>query len=492
VRVRILLFLTASLAVVGPSAIAEIGFQADPVISRLDQPVSVTLNGLPPEASVIVRAETTDILGRRWGSDATFRADPDGKIDTLQQSPQAGTYRGIDGMGLFWSMTLPRDEPRQTAFLHTTVKPITVDLQATLPDGSVRTLTITRLVADPSLVRREVNAPGVQGTLFSPPDDGSPRPAVIVLGGSEGGIPAESYVAQFANAGFVSFGLAWFGTKDLTEHLANVPVETFASAVRWLREQPGVDPGKIGIVGTSIGGVAALLAAAENPEIGAVVSFNGGGLIFQSIDPDPTARVREQSTFSRGGVPLPFLPIASVPMTNESLQTAYYLRVFLGAYFAADARAISAATVPVEKIQGPVLMIAGQSDRLLGSATMSELAFERLCKSDFKPRFQLLAYSGAGHNLGATGLPGTPATLTQELIGPNQIPYSFGGSPRQIESARQDSWKSAIEWLHSALPLPPPPTPAPTATPSPSPTPKPKNSPRPKTPQKPKPASSRG
>lgn len=45
------------------------------------------------------------------------------------------------------------------------------------------------------------------------------------------------------------------------------------AAFRALRRQPGVDPARVGVVGWSMGGTFALLLAAHEPEVRAVVSF---------------------------------------------------------------------------------------------------------------------------------------------------------------------------------------------------------------------------
>lgn len=57
-----------------------------------------------------------------------------------------------------------------------------------------------------------------------------------------------------------------------TSTLGAKEVRDVAAALAFLREQPGVDPGKIGIYGQSLGGVTALLATAKMPELRAVVA----------------------------------------------------------------------------------------------------------------------------------------------------------------------------------------------------------------------------
>lgn len=439
----------------------------------LAESFSLRVTGVPPGAKVRIDSWLADAAQRWWTSSAEFTANEKGIVDTAKDAPTAGSYSGVDPMGLLWSMSLPAEAALRTSYWHSSLEPMTVFFEAKLEDGPILKDKLIRRVANPDLSRAEIREDGIVGILLAPPSE-KPLPAVIVLGGSEGGIPPESYVAQFANAGFAALGLAYFREKGLPDYLSEIPVEYFQKAAAWLGSRPEIDPARIGIVGTSIGGTAALLAATSIPEIRAVVTFNGGGVIFQSIDPNPEIRKREQSSFSRNGTSIPFVPISTPPLNAESLATAYYLRVFLGSLYAADKRVIDAATIPVEAIHGPILMLCGQADRLMGSPALGEIVYERLVNRNYPYDFELIAYNGAGHNIGATGFPGTPATLTQELIGAAQTPYSFGGTPKDIARSRSASWERALTFLTEALK----PLPESTLEPSPTPTPSPKSSPK--------------
>jgi len=442
---RLLIFL-----LVTASCLAAPKLTITPDKVDLDETVAVRVTGIKEGDHVVFTTWLADAANRWWTSEAEFVADKNGVVDLSKQAPISGSYSGVDPMGLFWSMSLPPQMTQRTAYWHGSLEPMEIFVKATLKEGIDLKHTLIRKVAPEDLMRKEVRSDGIRGTLLLPPSE-KPLPAIIVLGGSAGGIPFDSYTAQFAKSGFASLGLAYFEEEGLPANLSEIPVEYFQKAIAWLRTQPEVDPERIGIVGTSIGGTAALLVAAHSPEVKAVASFNGGGVIFQSIDPNPELRRREQSSFSLKGVPLPFIPIQSPPLDTESLSTAYYLRVFLGSLFAAPQKIVDEATVPVERIGGPILLISGQADRLMGSATLNEIAYERLVFHAFPHAFHLLTFNGAGHNLGETGLPGTPSKLSQELMGASSIPYSFGGNPQDIASARITSWEKVLSFFHEAL-----------------------------------------
>jgi hypothetical protein len=78
----------------------------DPAGGLVDQEVAIRLSDCPPHTRITITASTVDDSGHQWRSCATFVADAHGCIDVTRQSPQSGTFDGVDPMGLFWSMQL--------------------------------------------------------------------------------------------------------------------------------------------------------------------------------------------------------------------------------------------------------------------------------------------------------------------------------------------------------------------------------------------------
>src|SRR5271170_5923920 len=79
-------------------------FEVSPNPAFVDEDVRVCLRGLPAAALISVHAATDDDQGRRWSSQARFRADSCGVVVASAQESLGGSYRGIAPMGLFWSM----------------------------------------------------------------------------------------------------------------------------------------------------------------------------------------------------------------------------------------------------------------------------------------------------------------------------------------------------------------------------------------------------
>lgn len=255
----------------------------------------------------------------------------------------------------------------------------------------------------------DVREDGLVGRLFSPAGDG-PSPGVLVLGGSEGGLSpfAERQAALLASRGHAALALAYFrgelfepgGADGLPDTLKRVPLEYFGRAIRWLGERDSVDGGRLGVLGTSRGGEMALLLGATYPELGAVVSYVGSGVVTPAID---DGGIADEPAWTRGGEPVPY---ACFGGNGPSEISDDELR-----------REEDEAGIPVEQTNGPVLLIAAGDDALWDSVRLSRIAMERLKGSERAFDNELAVYPKAGHAIGAPYVPTGDST------------YRFGGMP---------------------------------------------------------------
>ncbi|WP_114578655.1 acyl-CoA thioester hydrolase/BAAT C-terminal domain-containing protein [Saliphagus sp. LR7] len=72
---------------------------------------------------------------------------------------------------------------------------------------------------------------------------------------------------------------------------------------------------------------------------------------------------------------------------------------------AADEDQRQAATVPVEGIDGPVLLISGGEDAIWPARRTAEMAIDRLERADFEYAYAHLTYDNAGHFITPPYLP---------------------------------------------------------------------------------------
>jgi dienelactone hydrolase len=133
---------------------------------------------------------------------------------------------------------------------------------------------------------------GVRGRLFLPAGSGR-HPAVIVMGGSEGGVEwSAPWGVPLAQRGFVVLALAYFGTDPLAARLQSIPLEYFTRAIESLQRHPRVDPDRLGLMGFSKGAEGALLIAAMHSSIRAVVATSPSHVARPGITGNPAMRLR--------------------------------------------------------------------------------------------------------------------------------------------------------------------------------------------------------
>jgi dienelactone hydrolase len=226
-----------------------------------------------------------------------------------------------------------------------------------------------------------------------------------MLGGPEGGLT--SYVmreaALLAGHGFAALALAYFYIGSLPRRLAGIPLEYFGGAIRWLQDQPSVRGDRLGVVGTSRGGELALLLGAHYLDLEAVVSYVGSGLVFPSpAGPEPAWTFR--------GKPLPWI---SNPFDILQAKPERFER----------------AEIPVERTNGPVLLISGDADQVWLSTQLSQVTMERLGRYERPFRDEFRHYPDAGHGIQPPYLPATPGT------------YYYGGDLEGNAAANEDSWR---------------------------------------------------
>jgi dienelactone hydrolase len=419
-----------------------------PDAPALDTSLEIRLEAFPPGSAVTVRTGMRDLLGRRWAARASFMVGDDGCVDLARQAPISGSYRGADPMGLIWSMTEdisggvvppPGGEALPAA-------PLTISAEAEgLPPID---MVVDRLRLPIGVERAPVRQRGLVGTLFTPAS-GGPRPGVVLLGGAEGGLH-ELDAALLAGHGFAVLALAYFGVEGVPAALVDVPLEYFATAVSFMEAHERVRGDRLAVMGGSRGGEAALLVGATDPRVRAVVSTVGSGVMTQGIPRADTFLemiATRVPSWSQDGRSLAYLPCSVTAELAD--QVASGGPVELGLAFLeglADADAVAAAAIPVERVRGPVLLISAGQDKGWPSRALSEIAVERLRERGPYP-YRHLVYEAAGHAIAPP--PYGPAT---ELTSPGPgVLLAGGGTPEANAAARADAWLETRRFLADHL-----------------------------------------
>lgn len=381
----------------------------DQAVTLADQQVHLKVTGAPARKPVDVGAEAVDRDGKKWRSQVTFTADDHGTVDLDTDRPVSGSYHDVDGMGLFWSMNPPDGNPDEQSYMPPSAdgSPVEhLEISVSRDGKQLASTTLTRqwmssgVTTTPLTMAKDK----LTGSYVAPKTDGAKHPAVLYFGGSEGGMPPQSVADLLASHGYPVLTVAYFHAPGVPEDLRNVPVEYFATAARWLDQQPGVDPARVVVMSASFGTEAALLVADHFPAlIHGVVLFAPGASGTASF-PHPGARA-----------------------------------------WTYQGRPVGPEPIPVDGVNGPVLAVAGSADTSWASQQGAEQIMLELDDAHDKFPHEAVIVTGAGHGVG--GAPYLPrgTKIDHPIVGP----YELGGSRLANESALRQGWAKTLALLAS-------------------------------------------
>lgn len=445
------LLLSVRLAAAAPTFHVE---PAPPVLAG--EPLAILLSGLPPGAEVQLRAErwyapvsVQAQAPQRLRAEVRLRADETGRIDLRSSVPLSGSWQGADAHGLFWSMR-PVDGVARAA--PGTVNTEAVQLELWQGETRVAQASLQLLAALPEV--RVQPAQGLPGAVFASLPGPQRRPALILLGGSEGGSLITQAAPAFASHGFAVLALPLFSPPDaqgrreipdLPAGWAELPVEVLDRARDWLAGRPEVDATRIGLHGTSMGGLLALLAGVHLPWVQAVVANVPSDVVWDGWGPGVPEGQRSQ--FSLGGRPLPFVPLLGYDeeLRNRERQQPVLIRRPHERGRAAAPQRAAAARVPVERIRAPLMVIGGYDDQMWPSGAMAQSIAERRWEAGLAT--EALLFPDAGHALYDHGQ--APTTLHNRGL------RKIGGTPEATARAQAIVWPRTLAFLKRSLgPMP--------------------------------------
>ena len=355
-----------------------------PDAGLVDEPFDVRVTGASPSASVTITVTGTSRSGATWSSTRDARADDAGGV-FLPDEYLLAQLRPPSGA--------PEDDSLTPPF----------ELEVAAQEGDERDVTTVRRVLRPEaveLAELRVVDDGFRARWWMPKDDAR-RTAILLLGGSNGGLASELQAAVLAGHGYHVLQLAYFSEEGLPAELLRIPLEYFRTALEWLRGRGEIDPDRLVAFGVSRGGELALLLGSTYPElVHAVVGYVPSSLVVPAItDPNEPA-------WTLGGKPLP------------------------------------STTIELERITGPVFAVGGELDALWPSGVSAQLIGQRLDAAGRRD-YVALSYPRAGHGVGIA----VPNTWTPTTVSTRYGDLDFGGSPSADEAAREDSWPKLLRFL---------------------------------------------
>lgn len=353
------------------------------VVTEIDgpfSPLAIRLTGLSPGDEVVLDA-SSELDSVEYRSQATFVADESGTVDLDRRAPSDDAWTTASSMAPFWSLAPRLGSP---ARFDAYAEPYDVELRVTAADGTALASTVVARGADLEAVTVEdVVDDGLVAAYARPQrsDSTLPAAAVLVIGGSEGGLDTARMLARWiAAAGYPALAVSYFGSPGQATELADVPLETFITAAGWLASRIEVDPERVAALGVSRGGEAAVWLATEHPELvhGAIAPVGAGE--FWCGYPD-----WRRSAWTLDGVPV---PCAADP-----------------------ARIPDAAVIDLDSIGGPLVLACGDADAVWDSCALMARTVERAEAARID--VTQLVGDGASHYLAfdpyLPALPGTDA-----------------------------------------------------------------------------------
>jgi dienelactone hydrolase len=320
------------------------------------------------------------------------------------------------------------------------LRPVSTTVTAKINGEQVAALDYKRLRVRADVHARDVRCGGLVATYFLP-GASTLRGAIVVLGGSEGGIGlAEELAALLASHDFAALAVAYFGVNGLPAHLMRIPLDYVEDAAEWLMSQPDTAGLGLGVLGVSRGGELALLLASIYPKVRATVGFAASSVIW----PGFTQGLDCYAAWTRKGHDVAFAVPRLTPLSAKATGPLVTWPWFHAT--ARDQKARQCAMIPVELTRGAVLLVSGGDDQVWPSPFLAELAMQRLNHSGNTKtaRHLHLTYPRAGHGVGrAPGLPAAPIIIA----GQNGVLYSLGGSKAGNARSAQHSWPQVISFF---------------------------------------------
>jgi fermentation-respiration switch protein FrsA (DUF1100 family) len=419
----------------------------EPADDLIDVPRRIMIDGLTPGERVELKSATERGGSVVWRSQALFQADCHGRVDLSKTAPLAGHYGNIDGMALLWSQS-PDATDANAIFADDPLRPLHTELSVETRRGKLAGSFCQRILAA-GVSRHPVQQDGLVGTLFLPAGSG-PHPAVMVLNGSGGGIN-EPRAALYAARGYAALALGYFKAPGLPDYISNTRLEYFKIGLDWLRSKVRPAHNFVALSGQSRGGELALLLASLFPQdVSAVLAYVPGAVVHGAQAAADPRIGRDGPAWLYQGQALPYLwqnnKTASwapydngpAPHRNErAIRTA--LR---------DPEAVARSRIPVERIQGPVLLLSASDDGAWPSSLYTAMVADKLAEIGHPYPVQRLDFADAGHSILFPYVPTSQLSYRHPVSGHAS---SVGGTPAANARANLQSWQAAQHFLEQAV-----------------------------------------
>ncbi|WP_072805587.1 alpha/beta hydrolase [Rhodococcoides yunnanense] len=412
-----------------------VSLQVDPVSGPIDSPTVFRVHGVAPGLPVHLDIATVDANGHHWVSHQDYDIDATGRLKIADPDRP------------WWNMT----------FVDESVAPVTfagseagLDYRVSVHALEGSSSTTVRRSWGENVVREDLMGEGWHLRIFVPDTGESLLPGVLLMPGTTGAQPAVPTAALLASHGYVTAVLAYMDEPGLPDSFDKIPVEAIAAGMASFAAHERVDADRIVLYAASVGVSVALTTLVHTPEfsVRGVITVAPTHVVLQALsDGGPPPKT---SSLTVGGEPLPYMPIRAERLIGQMIfgavgrmfsTTPRSRALSLRPAYAAglrDTDAVEAATIPVEKIDAPLLAIAGVADASYPADRMARALIARRRRDTDR----LLVLPNAGHFLRP---PATPTTVDR-----NDSIVS-GGTPAGTAKGQRRAWTEILDFLAVTL-----------------------------------------
>lgn len=218
------------------------------------------------------------------------------------------------------------------------------------------------------------------------------QPLIVGFGGSEGGNAWDSDFwkptrDKFIAKGYAFLAIGYFGSKDIPNTLDRISLNAIHDAIIKISKNTKINSKKTALIGGSKGGELVLNLASYFDDIDIVVALSPSHVSFPSL-----TMMSNTSSWTLNSKELPFVPApyAAVPaMISGNHLEAYHIIL-------ENKDAEEKALIPVERINGSILLLSASNDEAWPSMSMSNKIIERLKSKGFKNHYEHIVIKG-GH-----------------------------------------------------------------------------------------------
>ena len=410
-------------------------------------PVRISMEHLPANQEIILHA-----LRKRWGglvySFASYRTDPQGQIHLSEDAPLAGTWSGRDSLGIFWSMSRPSQHDLKLPFDIKDLKSNMIYFYVSQNNRLIADTTLELIEKLPNIVTNQIETDSLAVTLHYPKTQHNLPALILVSGGSKQEYEWNNQMtAILASHGYATMAMPYNGVKPLPKFLEEVPLEYFFRAIDWLKKQPMVNANQIVLIGGSRGGELVLLLASLDSDVDGVIAISPSHVIWQGLPHNPLNLISPKAAWTLHGKKLTYLRHhRHWPSTWKMINGGNQIN-FMNFHESSlrNERNVARAAIKVEKIKGPIMLIAGKQDCMWPSYKSCRIMEHRLDSLNFAYPVESLYYEDAGHKVIA---PDLLPTIDYYLEG-----TKFGGTDSGNASAQMDAWNKMIQFLETYFPV---------------------------------------